>query len=83
MDNKVGQVTHYFGKIKVAVLELSGGLKVGDKIHVHGKSTHFTQTVDSMQIDYKEVEKAKKGADVALRVDEDVHEGDEIFIMSD
>ncbi|MBW8010166.1 MAG: hypothetical protein FVQ83_02835 [Chloroflexi bacterium] len=79
METKLGKVTHFFGKINVAVLELSGKLNVGDEIHVMGHSTDFTQKIASMQIDHKEVETAKKGSDVALKVDERVREGDEIF----
>lgn len=43
-----------------------GGVhKVGDTIPVVG---HTTETVESMQIDYRPVKKAKKGEDVGIRV---------------
>jgi hypothetical protein len=34
MDIRVGKVTHYYDHISVAVLELTGELKVGDTIHI-------------------------------------------------
>lgn len=79
MEKKIGTVTHYFGKINVAVLDLKGKLNLGDEVHIMGHSTDFTQKISSMQVDHKEVESAKKGSDVALKVDERVREGDEIF----
>ena len=49
-EQKIGVVSHYFGKIEVAAIELTEGeLRVGDTIHVKGHTSDFTQTVDSMQ----------------------------------
>jgi len=51
MEEKlIGKVTHYYGKIGVGIVELSGNLKVGDKIHLKGHSTDFEQEVDSIQV---------------------------------
>ncbi|MAE42605.1 hypothetical protein CMO93_02445 [Candidatus Woesearchaeota archaeon] len=47
---EVGKVTHYYTNIGVAVVELTGALKVGDKIRIKGATSDFEQTVDSMQI---------------------------------
>lgn len=71
---KVGKVSHYFDKIGVAALNLTGSLAVGDTI----KIGDLTQTVSSMQINHEQVEKAKKGDDVAIKVDSKVHEGQEV-----
>ena len=52
----VGEVTHYFSNIGVAVVNLSGSLSQGDEIRIiGGESTDFNQKVDSMQVDHKEV----------------------------
>ncbi len=83
MSKKIGAVTHYFGKIQVAVLELSAKLEVGDTIQFLGHTTNFSQEITSMQIDHKNVENASKGADVALKVSERVRVGDEIFKVED
>ena len=73
--NEVGKVTHYYAKIGVAIVELSGSLKVGDKIKVEGNRTEFEQTVDSMEIDRAPVTEAKKGDVVGMKVRERVNEG--------
>ena len=78
MDKQIGRVTHYFKRIGVAVLDLSDGLQVGDTVHFKGHTTDFTQTVGSMEIEHQKVQSVGPGADVALRVDEDVHEGDSV-----
>jgi len=61
----IGKVTHYFDKIKVAVIELSGPLSVGDTVRiVGGENTDFKQEVSSMEIEHKKIKKAKKGYQV-------------------
>ena len=79
MELRVGQVTHYFSKIQVAVLELSETLEVGDTIHFHGHTTDFSQEVGSMQLDHKPVESAGKGQEIAIKVTAKVRVGDEVF----
>ena len=82
MEEKlIGKITHYFGKISVAIVELSGVLKAGDKIHVKGGSTDFEQDISSIQIEHENVEKAKKGDAIGLKVDEKVREGDEVYLI--
>ncbi len=79
---KVGEVTHYFGKPQVAVLNLSEGIKVGDKVKfMKGEEELFEQEISSLEIDHEKVESAGKGSDVALKVDEKVHEGNEVFLV--
>lgn len=71
---KIGKVSHYFDKIGVAALTLTGSLAVGDTV----KIGDLTQVVSSMQIERVPVEKAKKGDDVAIKVDQKVKEGEEV-----
>lgn len=75
----VGKITHYFTNIGVAVIELSGGLKKKDKIHIKGASTDIEQTVDSMQIEHNPVAEAKKGQSVGLKTKGVVRVGDAVF----
>lgn len=76
----IGKVTHYFDKIGVAVIALAGALKVGDTIRiVGGADTDFEQQVDSMQIEHENIEKAKKGDEVGLKVKERVREGYRVY----
>jgi len=79
MDIRVGKVTHYYERISVAVLVLTGELKVGETIHIHGRITDFNQQVGSMEIEHQKIQSAGPGADVALKVIEPVREGDVIF----
>ena len=79
-EQLVGTVTHYFGKAQVAAIKISEGeLHVGDKIHVVGHTSDFTQTVDSMQIDRAPVEVAKVGDEIGVQVVEHAREHDEVF----
>lgn len=78
-EQKVGVVTHYFGKIGVAVLVITEGeLAIGDRIHVKGRTSDFTQTVDSMQVEHEPVEVARKGDEVALKTADYVRENDAV-----
>lgn len=79
MEKEVGKVTHYFGKIEVAVVKLNDTLQVGDNVHMKGTTTDFTQKVDSMQIEHENVEKAGKGQSVGLKVVEKVRAGDSVI----
>lgn len=80
-ENKtlVGEITHYFTKIGVGIIELSDELEVGDKISIEGATTDIQQTVDSMEIDREQVEEAGKGDSIGLKVKDRVREGDKVF----
>lgn len=43
-EKPIGKVTHFFGRISVAVLDLTEPLKVGETIHIKGHMTDLTQT---------------------------------------
>jgi len=64
----------------VNIIELSDSLRVGDQIHIKGKTTDFEQTVDSMQIEHEAVQEAKSGDVVGVKVKERVREGDGIYL---
>jgi len=84
MEEKlVGKITHYYGKINVAIVELSATLKIGDKIHLKGHETDFEQTVSSMQIEHQNVNTAKKGDAIGLKVDQKIREGDEVYLVKE
>ena len=75
----IGRVTHFFTNLSVALIELSGALKVGDSISIEGATTNFEQKVDSMQIDRKDVPEAKKGDAIGIKVKDRVRPGDNVF----
>jgi translation elongation factor EF-1alpha len=78
-EKEIGKVSHYFGNIGVAAIELEDDLAVGDTIHIKGNTTDFTQEVASMQIEKEAVEKAGKGDSVGLKVSEHVREHDVVY----
>ena len=75
----IGEVTHYFGNIGVAVIKLSDKLEVGCEIRFVGGETDFNQGVESMEVDHKKVDKAKKGESLGLKVDQKVREGYKVY----
>ncbi|MFA5125045.1 MAG: hypothetical protein WC473_04475 [Patescibacteria group bacterium] len=80
MEEKIGKITHYFGKIGVGVIELTDGqLAVGDTIKVRGGDREFEQVVNSLQIDRAEVPLANVGQVVGFKTDQPVKEDDEVF----
>lgn len=79
-EKLVGKITHYYNVIGVGIIELSRTLKVGDTIHIKGKATDFEQTVDSLQIEHKEVQSAKKGDVIGVKTEQKVKEGDEVYV---
>ena len=76
---KIGDIIHYYTKKEVAVVDLTKKLKVGDKIIIKGATTNFTQKVESIQIEHKDVEEAEAGDSVGLLVRYRVRAGDEVF----
>ena len=82
MKEKIGKVTHYFSRMRVAVLDLSGDLKVGDSIHILGHTTDFEQVVLSMEIDHQSVQGVGPGDEVALKVINKVRKGDTVYKAS-
>jgi putative protease len=76
---KVGDVSHYYSGIGVAVVELVDTLKVGDSVTVTGATTDFTQVVKSMQIEHEQVEKAGAGDSIGLKVQDRVRIGDVVY----
>jgi len=76
----IGKVTHYYSKIGVAIVDLTGDLRVGQQIHIKGHTSDFTEVVESIQIEHENVPEAKAGQCIGLKVKEKVREGDEVFI---
>ena len=83
-EKKIGKVTHFFTHLGVAAIEITEGeLSVGDTIHVVGHTSDFTQKVNSMQVEHKNVEKASAGDSIGIKVDEHAREHDEVFLVTE
>lgn len=76
----IGKVVNYYNRIKVAELKIWDDLRLGDEIMIQGPTTgSITHVIDSMQIDGKAIEKAEKGSNVAIAIDEKLRESDFIY----
>ena len=75
----IGTVTHYFGNLGVAIVKFNKLISVGAKLKFKGATTDFEEVVKSIQFDHKEIDKAKKGLEVGIKVKDKVREGDMIF----
>ncbi|MGD0766093.1 MAG: translation elongation factor-like protein [Dehalococcoidia bacterium] len=78
-EKQVGIINEFFAHINVAGVELSDTMSLGDTIHIKGHTTDFEQTVDSMQIEHDQVQEAKAGQAVGIRVKDRVRHGDHVF----
>ncbi len=83
-EEEIGKVTHWFGHIQVAAIEITNGtLRVGDKIHIKGHTSDFTQTVDSMQIEHEQVQEAAVGQAVGIKTVEHARVHDAVYKVTD
>ena len=81
-EKEIGKVSSFFSHVSVAAIKLTAKLKVGDKIHIKGSTTDFEDTINSMQIEKKEVKEAKKGNHIGIKVPEKVRPNDTVFLVS-
>lgn len=77
----IGTVTHYFDRAGVAVIQLEDELYLGDWVLIYGPRTELEQAVRSLQINRQPIDKGEPGEEIALKVDEPVREGDEVFLI--
>jgi len=76
---EIGKITHYFGHIQVAAIELSGSLSVGDTIRIIGHTTNCEQKIDSIQVEHQNVSEAKPGDSIGIKLPERVRPHDKVF----
>ena len=77
---EMGEITHYFDRIKVCVVKLTQGtVLIGDKLTIIGPKTKFVQKVWSMQIESEDVKVARKGQLIGIKVDKLVVVGDKVY----
>ncbi len=79
VETYIGEITHFYSKIYVAVLKLSGEVNTGNLVHIVGHTTDFIQQVRSMEIDHRPVLIGCVGQEVALKVLQLVRKGDAIY----
>jgi hypothetical protein len=79
----VGEITHFFSRISVCVIKMTHqSIRIGDRLRIQGKTSHFIQPVRSLQIESNDVAMARKGQLVGLKTDQRAKEGDQVFRVS-
>lgn len=78
-EEEIGVISDFFARPVVAGIELRGTLKVGDRIHIKGHTTDMELGVESMQIHNKDVQEAKAGDVVGIKVPDRVRRGDKVY----
>jgi len=82
-EEVIGKVSDFFARPVVAGIELTATLNLGDKIHIKGHTTDLEMTVESMQINNVNVEQAKAGDAVGIKVSDRVRSGDTVYKVTD
>ena len=80
---EIGKVSDFFARPVVAGIELTAPLKVGDKIHITGHTTDMELTIESMQINNVNVQEAKSGDAVGVKVSDRVRRGDRVYKVTE
>ena len=76
----IGQVVNYYNKVNVAELRIWDDLKIGDKIIIQGQTTgSITHTIDSMQIEGKDVKEVSKNSNVGVLMPQKVRKNDFVY----
>ena len=82
-EEAVGVVREYFRKPQVTAVEiLRGTVKVGDSVRFRGFTTDFTQRIESMQVNHRDIPEAVKGDYVGILVVDRVRGNDHMFLES-
>ncbi|MBA7611646.1 hypothetical protein ES703_18874 [subsurface metagenome] len=82
-EEMIGKVTDFFARPVVAGIELTATLKLGDKIHIQGHTTDMELVIDSMQVNNVNVEQAKAGDLIGIKVSDRVRRGDTVSKVTD
>jgi putative protease len=77
------EVMDFFARPVVAGIDLTGTLKVGDRIHIKGHTTDMEVAVTSMQIKNVDVNEAKAGDAIGIKVSDRVRRGDIVYKVTD
>jgi len=80
MEGKqIGTVINYFEHVGVAAINLTASLKIGDTIRIVGGDKDFTDVVSSIQIDGENIEKAKKGDGIGIKISDKARKGYKVY----
>lgn len=80
-EKPIGEVTHYFGGIGVAIVKFKKPVRLGAELRFQGATTSFAQAIASMQYDHKPIALAPKGKEIGIKVKKKVREGDYVYAV--
>jgi translation elongation factor EF-1alpha len=81
-EERVGIVKDYFAKIGVAGIDVEKTLRVGDRIHIKGHTTDLELAVESIQVEHAQVEQARRGDAIGIKVADRCRGGDVVYRVS-
>jgi len=82
-EEEIGKISDFFARPVVAGIDLAASLKVGDRIRIKGHTTDLELAVESMQINNADVQEAKSGDSVGVKVPDRVRRGDSVYKITD
>ena len=82
-EDEIGRVSDFFARPVVAGIDLTGSLKVGDKLHIVGHTTDLEFVVESLQIHNADVSEVNPGDEVGIKVPDRVRRGDKVFRVTE
>lgn len=83
-ETRVGVITHYFGRIGVAVVKATDGpIAVGDTIHIKGHTTDHVQQVETLQVEHENVDRIERGGEAGMGIKVHAHEHDVVYKVTD
>lgn len=82
-ETEIGQVSAFFARPLVAGIDLTGLLKLGDRLHIKGHTTDLELTVESMQIENAAVREAHAGQAVGVKMPDRVRPGDRVYRVTE
>lgn len=80
---EIGKVSDFFARPVVAGIDLTGSLKIGDKIKIKGHTTDMELVITSMQIDNANVNEAKAGDSIGIKVPDRCRKGDTVYKVTE
>jgi len=80
---EIGKVVDFFAKPVVAGVQVESALRKGDKVHIVGSTTDMEFVLESMQIDRVDIDEAKSGDLIGIKVPDRVRRGDTVYKVTE
>ena len=80
-EKKLGEVTHWYDNLNVAVVKLRGVIRRGDKVKIKRGEVEFEEIIESIQLNHEPIEAGEKGQEIAIKLAGQTKDGAEIFLI--